>query len=435
MADTLEIFGVEYTGVTGIIATNDQSTDLTYIRPQGTKSISANGTGIDVAEYASVNVSVPSAQPTLQTKSVSYTPTESAQTQTVTADSGYDGLSQVNVSVGAIDSEYIGSAIDRRSSSDVHFFDDDGYYVAGPPGFYGGNISVEITSGTAGTPTATKGSVSNHSVSVTPSVTNTTGYITGGTKTGTAVSVSASELVSGTYTVDSSGTKDVTNYASASIPAGTAGTPSASKGAVSNHSVSVTPSVTNTTGWITGSTKTGTAVTVSASELVSGSETKTENGTYDVTNLAEVVVNVSGGGGLEYETGTWTPTSDASGTYIYFTNTHTTVPMYINIIDTSTTTGSTNSNLAWTFINWHASSGTGYKSASSTTVYGRYQYAYKTSSGKSEGSIDGTALNGNSGGLYYLVSESVFYPYCGSNNRYWRSGHACKWIAVWAPTA
>ena len=30
---------------------------------------------------------------------------------------------------------------------------------------------------------------------------------------------------------------------------------------------------------------------------VEGSETKTANGTYDVTNLAEVVVNVSGGGG------------------------------------------------------------------------------------------------------------------------------------------
>lgn len=79
------------------------------------------------------------------------------------------------------------------------------------------------------------------------------------------------------------------------MPSGTAGTPTATKGAVSNHAVSVTPSVTNTTGYITGSTKTGTAVTVSASELVSGSETKTANGTYDVTNLAELVINVSGG--------------------------------------------------------------------------------------------------------------------------------------------
>ena len=30
---------------------------------------------------------------------------------------------------------------------------------------------------------------------------------------------------------------------------------------------------------------------------VEGSETKTENGTYDVTNLAELIVNVSGGRG------------------------------------------------------------------------------------------------------------------------------------------
>lgn len=81
------------------------------------------------------------------------------------------------------------------------------------------------------------------------------------------------------------------------MPTGTAGTPTAAKGTVSNHSVSITPSVTNTTGYITGSTKTGTAVTVSASELVSGSETKTANGTYDVTNLASLVVNVSGSTG------------------------------------------------------------------------------------------------------------------------------------------
>lgn len=79
------------------------------------------------------------------------------------------------------------------------------------------------------------------------------------------------------------------------MPSGTAGTPTATKGTVSNHAISVTPSVTNTTGYITGSTKTGTAVTVSASELVSGSETKTANGTYDVTNLASLVVSVSGG--------------------------------------------------------------------------------------------------------------------------------------------
>lgn len=79
--------------------------------------------------------------------------------------------------------------------------------------------------GIAGTPVATKGTVSNNSISITPSVTNTTGYINGGTINGTPITVSASELVSGTLSVNSSGTKDVTNYASVSIPSGSASTP------------------------------------------------------------------------------------------------------------------------------------------------------------------------------------------------------------------
>lgn len=84
------------------------------------------------------------------------------------------------------------------------------------------------------------------------------------------------------------------------MPSGTAGTPTATKGTVSNNSVSITPSVTNTTGYITGSTKTGTAVTVSASELVSGNLAITQNTTtnLDVTNYATVSVNVSGIGKL-----------------------------------------------------------------------------------------------------------------------------------------
>ena len=187
---------------------------------------------------------------------------------------------------------------------------------------------VGSSSGTEGTPTATKGTVSNHSITVTPSVTNTAGYISGGTKTGTAVTVTASELASGNKAISSNGTEiDVIGYstvsvevptgtardssdltvsgatvnvpaglyssaASASVASGTAGTPTATKGTVSNHSITVTPAVTNTTGYITGGTKTGTAVTVSASELVSGSATQSSNGTYDVTNLSSLVVAV-----------------------------------------------------------------------------------------------------------------------------------------------
>lgn len=60
MSDSLTVFGTDYTGVTGIKATGTNNGTFTYIRPQGTKSISENGTGIDVAAYANVDVNVSS---------------------------------------------------------------------------------------------------------------------------------------------------------------------------------------------------------------------------------------------------------------------------------------------------------------------------------------------------------------------------------------
>ena len=81
-----------------------------------------------------------------------------------------------------------------------------GATVTAPAGYYASDASKSVASGTAGTPTATKGTVSNHSISITPSVTNTTGYITGSTISGTAVSVDVSELESGTKSISENGT-------------------------------------------------------------------------------------------------------------------------------------------------------------------------------------------------------------------------------------
>lgn len=98
------------------------------------------------------------------------------------------------------------------------------------------------------------------------------------------------------------------------MPSGTAGTPSATKGSVSNHSITITPSVTNTTGYITGGTKTGTAVTVSVSELESGTKSITENGTgISVSGYSAVNVNVPSGGDTLYTRTVIVPQQTVSG--------------------------------------------------------------------------------------------------------------------------
>ena len=172
------------------------------ITPSGNKAITATTstqTDIDVTNYATV--------------SVAPTPSETKSVTTngdVTPSSG-KLLSKVTVNVPT------GTA---RDSSDITV---SGATVNVPAGLYSSAASKSVASGTAGTPTASKGAVSNNSVTVTPSVANTTGYITGGTKTGTGVTVSASELVSGNKAITPSETAqsgiDVTNFKTASVDA------------------------------------------------------------------------------------------------------------------------------------------------------------------------------------------------------------------------
>lgn len=201
---------------------------------QDTYDLSVSGDQYDLALETSINVTG-GGGPSLQEKSID--PLESVQR--VEPDEGYDGLSAVSIS--AVSSSYVGSGIARRSSSDLTA---SGATVTVPSGYYSEQASKAVATGTAGTPTAAKGTVSNHSISVTPSVTNVTGYITGSTKTGTAVTVSASELVSGNKEINENGTNiDVTNFSTVSVAVPSSGgvhidTKTISNSAATNTSIS-----------------------------------------------------------------------------------------------------------------------------------------------------------------------------------------------------
>ena len=77
----------------------------------------------------------------LQTKSVSYTPSESARLDEVTPDVGYDGLDKVNISIDAVSSSYIGSDIPRRSSSDLGVAE---ATITAPAGYYAESASTSL---------------------------------------------------------------------------------------------------------------------------------------------------------------------------------------------------------------------------------------------------------------------------------------------------
>lgn len=174
---------------------------ITAITVSGTKQITQNGTGIDVAEFAAVDVNVPSSGGTYQAKT-NITPTESSQT--ITPDQNYDALSSVQIN--AISSSYVGSGITRRSSTDLTV---SGATVTVPSGYYQSQGSKAVASGSATAPASISGTSATVStgtntltltktVSVTPSV--TAGYVSSGTAGNSSVSLQASVTTKGATT-------------------------------------------------------------------------------------------------------------------------------------------------------------------------------------------------------------------------------------------
>lgn len=132
-------------------------------------------------------------------------------------------LSADTVTAGAMLSGYtahdasgtaITGNITTKTSSDLVATGDT---VSVPAGYYASTASKAVASGTEGTPSASK-SITGTTATITPSVTNSAGYISGGTKTGTAVTVTASEVDTlGALAITTNGTASVVGYSSVNV--------------------------------------------------------------------------------------------------------------------------------------------------------------------------------------------------------------------------
>lgn len=172
---------------------------------------------------------------------------------------------------------------------------------------------------------------------------------------------------------------------------------------------------------------------------VSGTQTITENDTYDVTGLAQVVVNVAGGGsGLTYEEGTYSPDADIERPTISFADSHTDMPIFIMLSDVTNNYSSVaNSNYLFLYVDWYKVFGAPFYYNNSTRRYG-YRFAmYRQSSATSMTSTSSNfavssdnTTETNATYPRYFVKPTEFRPFS-SNTFFWRASRTYKWMAIW----
>lgn len=211
--------------------------------------------------------------PNLQAKT-NISPTESSQT--ITADSGYDGLSSVQIN--AISSTYVGTGITRRSSTDLTA---SGATVTVPAGYYSAQVTKSVTtmtlptsaasSATSGyTSKATIGrSTSNQYINIPPGYNSAGGYYTiSAVPNGT---VTAPSSISGSTAAVSTGTNTLTLTKTVSVTPNVTTAGYISSGTAGNASVSLTASVTTKAAATITPTKS--AQTIASGTYLTGTQT------------------------------------------------------------------------------------------------------------------------------------------------------------------
>lgn len=155
--------------------------------------------------------------------------------------------------------------------------------------------------------------------------------------------------------------------------------------------------------------------------IPSGSQTVTENKTYDVTELAEMIVNVAGGGGLpagfaKIATGTHTLASAVAGgsTFTVNHNLGETPDMFIFFADTNVaTTYSMLAVMRSAMFGWR-----------STTYLNKAFYH-----GNSTTTVTGADVTTSYGIKTLSATQAVITTYSSSGSYYWRA-RTYKWLAI-----
>lgn len=185
------------------------------------------------------------------------TPSSSAQYVNISA--GYSPKSYIKINTMSIPSNTL-TVSSTLSSYDA--YGNNYRYITVPAA---DDVLIYNTDKSGSSYTTSIGTSTDYNVKIDCDV-QTAGWANGFVGT-TYLKISGGTFPSGNIELTQQTGTDVTNYATASVAAGTAGTPTATKGTASGYSISVTPSVTNTTGYIIGSTITGIAVSVGPGDL------------------------------------------------------------------------------------------------------------------------------------------------------------------------
>ena len=170
--------------------------DTTKTMPSGSAAIAFNGVSKDssnfkiaakltkTAGYISSGIEEPVYTLALENKTV--TPNETIQTVTPTNNSKYLN----SVTVNAIPSNYVGSGVTQRTSSDLQV---SGPNITAPAGYYTSSATASVSTTTHPNPTM---SLNTSSGVITASHQQTTGYVTGSTTTNTfSLSTQAAKTV------------------------------------------------------------------------------------------------------------------------------------------------------------------------------------------------------------------------------------------------